>query len=111
MDEWASFEAAHIFPLSHEVLFANLNYARYITCFRVDMDGIDGRFQDPICRDSTDNRKATVLANTKGAGEPIFEFDFPDGSDMVGEIVSGPRGADRMEAELFSRLNSVYLVS
>ncbi|KAJ8104316.1 HNH endonuclease-domain-containing protein [Lipomyces tetrasporus] len=165
IDEWTSFEAAHIFPLSHEELFTNLNYARYvtymseetdteintcqngllmrshihkqfdsfsfsidpdddykITCFRVDIDGIDGRFLDPVCRDATDDRKVvdkflrwhfrqTVLANMKGAGEPIFEFDFPDGSDMVGEILSGPRGADRMEAELFSRLNSVYPVS
>ncbi|KAK9242405.1 HNH endonuclease-domain-containing protein [Lipomyces tetrasporus] len=89
-----------------------------ITCFREDLDGIDGRFLDPVCRDPADERKVideflrwhfrqAVLANMKGNGEPIFESDFPDGSDMVGEILSGPRAAERMEAELFSRLNRI----
>jgi hypothetical protein len=40
----------------------------------------------------------------KGAGEPIFEHDFPSGSDMVGDIINGPRAAERMEFELFGRL-------
>ena len=40
----------------------------------------------------------------KGAGEPIFEYDFPPGSDMVGDILRGPRPAERMEFELFGRL-------
>lgn len=40
----------------------------------------------------------------KGAGEPIFEHDFPSGSDMAGEIRSGPKAAERMEFELFTRL-------
>jgi len=40
----------------------------------------------------------------RGAGEPAFEFDFPPGSDMMGEIMSGPRTGERMEFELFSRL-------
>ncbi|KAK9321031.1 hypothetical protein V1517DRAFT_368721 [Lipomyces orientalis] len=155
IDEWARFEAAHIFPLSHEELFRSLNYPRYvkyrseetdrainscqngllmrshihaqfdsfsfaidpdddykITSFRVDVDGIDGRFLDPVCRDRMDEKRVmdeflrwhfrqTVLANMKDNGEPIFEFDFPNGSDTVGEILSGPRAADRMEAELF----------
>ena len=38
------------------------------------------------------------------AGEPIFEIDFPAGSDGVGEIMSGPKAAERMEFELFSCL-------
>ncbi|KAK9337648.1 hypothetical protein V1521DRAFT_400232 [Lipomyces starkeyi] len=45
----------------------------------------------------------------RGAGEPIFETDFPLGSDMVGEIISGPEATKRMEAELFSRLNGLSL--
>ena len=45
-----------------------------------------------------------MLANVKGAGEPIFEFDFPPGSDIMGEIASSPRAGERMEFELFSRL-------
>jgi len=40
----------------------------------------------------------------RGAGEPLFEHDFPSGSDMVGEILAGPKAVERMEFELFSRL-------
>jgi hypothetical protein len=40
----------------------------------------------------------------RGAGEPIFESDFPPGSDIMGEITSGPKAAERMEFELFSHL-------
>lgn len=34
----------------------------------------------------------------------MFENDFPAGSDMMGEILEGPKVAERMEFELFSRL-------
>ncbi|KAK9327185.1 HNH endonuclease-domain-containing protein [Lipomyces starkeyi] len=161
INEWTSFEAAHIFPLSHEELFIRLNYPQYatirsgendtginscqngllmqsgihkqfdsynfavdpddnykITCFSEDLFGVDGRTLDHVCRDPADERRVideylswhfcqTILANMKGNGEPIFESDFPDGSDMVGEILSGPRAAERMEAELFSRLHRI----
>jgi hypothetical protein len=40
----------------------------------------------------------------RGAGEPLFEHDFPPGSDIVGGILSSPKAAERMEFELFSRL-------
>ena len=40
----------------------------------------------------------------RGVGEPNFKVDFPPGTDMVGEIMSGPRARGRMEFELFSRL-------
>ena len=40
----------------------------------------------------------------KGAGETVFEHDFPPGSDIVGDILKGPKAAQRMELELFSRL-------
>jgi hypothetical protein len=40
----------------------------------------------------------------RGAGEPIFEFDYPPGSDMVGEILASVNAEKQMEAELFSRL-------
>ena len=40
----------------------------------------------------------------RGAAEPTFEFDFPPGTDMMGEIRAAPRAAERMEAELFTRL-------
>ena len=48
--------------------------------------------------------RQAVLVNMKGAGEPIFEHDFPPGSDIVGDILKGPKAAERMEYELFSRL-------
>ncbi|KAL9126344.1 MAG: hypothetical protein Q9217_004590 [Psora testacea] len=48
--------------------------------------------------------RQAVFANMRGAGEPGFENDFPPGSDMVGQIREGPKAAERMEFELFSRL-------
>jgi len=48
--------------------------------------------------------RQAVLANMRGAGEPVFENDFPSGSDMAGEVRNGPKAAERMEFELFSRL-------
>ncbi|RPB04293.1 hypothetical protein L873DRAFT_1833304 [Choiromyces venosus 120613-1] len=50
--------------------------------------------------------RQAVLTNMKGAGEPCFETDFPPGSDMMGEITSGPKAGERMEFELFSRFNA-----
>ncbi|KAK9485388.1 hypothetical protein V1527DRAFT_496707 [Lipomyces starkeyi] len=92
-----------------------------ITCFDTDPFSIDGRILDPICRDPNSEDSArnellwwhfrqTVLANMRGAGEPSFEMDFPPGSDMMGEILSGPEAGKRMEAELFSRLNGISFV-
>ncbi|OCK96716.1 uncharacterized protein K441DRAFT_38750 [Cenococcum geophilum 1.58] len=50
--------------------------------------------------------RQAVLANMRGAGEPIFEHGFPPGSDVVGDILYGPKAAERMEFELFSRLGA-----
>ena len=41
----------------------------------------------------------------KGVGEPFFETDFPPGSDIMGQIMSGPKAGERMEFELFGRFN------
>ena len=82
--------------------------------FEPDFMGADGRQLDPICRDPVDPRsvrdellrwqfRQTVLANMRGAGEPVFEVGF-SGGDMMGEIMNGPKAAERMEFELFSRL-------
>ncbi|KAK9487723.1 hypothetical protein V1527DRAFT_517596 [Lipomyces starkeyi] len=87
-----------------------------IICFDKDPFGIGRRILDPICRNGEDGARddllrwhfrQAVLANMRGAGEPSFEMDFPPGSDMMGEILSGPEAGKRMEAELFSRLNGV----
>ncbi|KAF1812075.1 hypothetical protein P152DRAFT_397944 [Eremomyces bilateralis CBS 781.70] len=50
--------------------------------------------------------RQAVLANMRGAGEPVFEHDFPPGSDIVGVILHGPKAAERMEFELFSRFGA-----
>jgi hypothetical protein len=84
-----------------------------IVCFAFDVDGISGKHLDQ--RFLEDPRRPpdsllrwhfrqAVLANVRGAGEASFEFDFPGGSDMMGEIASGPRPGERMEFELFTRL-------
>ncbi|KAK9364937.1 hypothetical protein V1509DRAFT_661295 [Lipomyces kononenkoae] len=46
-----------------------------------------------------------VLANMRGAGEPIFDEDIPRGSDALDAIRSAP--AQRMEFELSNRLGDV----
>ncbi|MCJ1429356.1 hypothetical protein MMC29_007269, partial [Sticta canariensis] len=51
-----------------------------------------------------DDLIGAVLANRRGAGEPVFEADFPPGSDPAGEIPRGPKAAERVEFELFTRL-------
>ena len=42
----------------------------------------------------------------RGAGEPRFEHDFPSGSDVMAEVLTGPKAAERIEFELFSRLSA-----
>lgn len=84
-----------------------------IVCFVHDWMGIAGssvnqRFIDdprrPVDQLLRWHFRQSVLANMRGAGEPIFECDFPKGSDLMSEIVSGPLPAERMEFELFGRL-------
>ena len=76
-----------------------------------------GRTLEFVCRDPNNSLsvidallhwhyKQAVLCNMRGEGEASFEFDFPPGSDSVGEIREGPRPAERMEAELFNRLHA-----
>ncbi|KAK9481944.1 hypothetical protein V1527DRAFT_501655 [Lipomyces starkeyi] len=118
---WVGFEAAHIFPLSHEQLFADS--AGYDSGINSCQNGLlmlsfrgDGRILDSICRAPDDEHsvrdellrwhfRQAVLTNMRGAGEQDFEIDFPPGTDMVGEILNGPQPGKRMEAELFLRLD------
>ncbi|KAG0129707.1 hypothetical protein HOY82DRAFT_610303 [Tuber indicum] len=39
----------------------------------------------------------------RGPGEPIFEHDFPPGTDIAGETLAGPSGQERFELEMASR--------
>ncbi|GJJ09222.1 hypothetical protein Clacol_003444 [Clathrus columnatus] len=77
--------------------------------------GVDGRTLDPVCRNPADPRhvpdellrwhyRQSVFANMRGSGEPVFEHDFPLGSDMMGEIREGPYAKERFEMELEKRL-------
>ncbi|KAH0547708.1 hypothetical protein FGG08_000197 [Glutinoglossum americanum] len=86
-----------------------------VVCFGPDGEGIAGkhldqRFLEDPCRPVDQllrwHFRQAVFANMRGAGEPIFEYDFPPGSDVMGEITSGPKAAEWMEFELFSRLSA-----
>jgi hypothetical protein len=83
--------------------------------FGFDNFGVDGKILDPVCRNLTDPHRVSeqllrwhfrqsVLANMRGEGEPIFEHDFPPGTDMVGEIRDGPYAKERFEMEIAARL-------
>lgn len=76
---------------------------------------VDGKILQPSCRNPDDTRRVSdellrwhfrqaILFNVKGAGEPHWEWDFPRGTDMIGEIMKGPDGPERMELELATRL-------
>ena len=84
-----------------------------VVCFGPDGENIAGTHLDQQFRQDPHRPvdqllrwhfRQAVLANMRGAGEPIFETDFPPGTDMMGEILSGPMAAERMEFELFGRL-------
>ncbi|CUS08433.1 unnamed protein product, partial [Tuber aestivum] len=72
-----------------------------VVVFSFDIFGYDGKSLDPVCQNLADPHsvsddllswhfRQSVLANVRGAGKPIFEHDFPPGTDMVGEILAGP---------------------
>lgn len=76
---------------------------------------IGGKALDPICRNPDDPHRVSdellrwhfrqsVLANVRGLGEPIFEHDFPAGSDIMGEIMQEPYAEERLELEFERRL-------
>ncbi|KAJ9394747.1 hypothetical protein DTO282F9_8313 [Paecilomyces variotii] len=86
-----------------------------ITLFGPDTLGIDDRVLDPVCRNPADPNRVSdkllrwhfrqcILGNMRAAGEPLFEHDFPPGTDMVGEIREGPMPKERFEMELAARL-------
>ena len=84
-------------------------------CFLEDGDGIAGKNlgreflddpQRPVDQLLRWHFRQAVFVNMKGAGEPVFEHDFPPGSDMMGQILRGPKAAERMEFELFGRLGA-----
>jgi len=89
-----------------------------VVVFSFDLLGLDGRILDPACRNPTDPHRVSdqvlrwhyrqsVLANVRRGGEPVFEHDFPPGTDMLSEIHAGPYGRERFELEMSARLREV----
>jgi hypothetical protein len=89
-----------------------------VTVFDVDIWGIDGRILGPVCCDPANPQRVSdqllrwhfrqsVLANMRGVGEPVFEHDFPPGTDMITELREGPLAQERFELELSHRLREV----
>ncbi|KAG0641783.1 HNH endonuclease-domain-containing protein [Tuber brumale] len=89
-----------------------------VVVFDPDLYGYDGKILDPVCRNPADPHsvsdellrwhfRQSVLANVRGAGEPIFEHDFPSGTDILGEILAGPYARERFELEIAARLREV----
>ncbi|KAG0123486.1 hypothetical protein HOY82DRAFT_673943 [Tuber indicum] len=70
-----------------------------IVVFEPDNRGLDGRTLDIW------HFRQSVLANLRGAGEPIFDDDFPLGTDMVGQTPAGSYAQARFESERAARLN------
>jgi len=96
----------------------NLDDGYKVAVFETDIYGYDGRILDPVCRNPTDPHcisdhllrwhfRQSVLANVRGAGEPILEHDFLPGADLVGEILAGPYARERFELEIAARLREV----
>ena len=48
--------------------------------------------------------RQTVLANMRGAGEPLFDAYYGHNVDALRVVSDGPRPVEHIEFELFSRL-------
>ncbi|CUS15898.1 unnamed protein product, partial [Tuber aestivum] len=93
---------SHVHQLFDQYLVSvNPDDGYKVVVFNSDVDGLDGRILDPVCRDPANPHcvsdkllrwhfRQSVLANMRGQGEPIFEHDFPPGTDITGEIFAGP---------------------
>jgi len=97
----------------------NLDDGYKVAVFDTDIYGYDGRILDPVCRNPADPHcisdhlprwhfRRSVLANVRGAGEPILEHDIPPGTGMVGEILAGPYARERFELQIAARLREVF---
>ncbi|KZF23834.1 hypothetical protein L228DRAFT_282514 [Xylona heveae TC161] len=76
---------------------------------------VDGRILEYSCRNPDDPNhvsdellrwhfRQSVLANMREAGEPLFETDFPPGTDQMATMRTEPYGKERLEMELAVRL-------
>ena len=85
-----------------------------VVVFDTDIYGYDSRILDPVCRNPANPHcvsdeslrwhfRQSVLANVRGAGEPIFDHDLPSGTDMMNKILASSYTQERFELELPSR--------
>ncbi|KAI9773480.1 MAG: hypothetical protein M1840_007697 [Geoglossum simile] len=113
LSKWISASVDHQM-FDQYLLSVNPDDNHKITVFDIDIFGFDGRVLDPVCRNPEDPHRVSdqllrwhfrqsVLANVRGAGEPIFEHDFPPGTDMMKEICKGPYAQKRFKRELAAR--------
>ncbi|CAK7217899.1 hypothetical protein SEUCBS140593_003367 [Sporothrix eucalyptigena] len=96
--------------------FSILPEANYkIVAFKGDHHGVSGTYLDRQLLDDVRcppdaffrwHFEQAVLCNVRGVGEPLPEFDFPPGSDMMGELSKEPKAAERLEFEFFTRLGA-----
>ena len=45
-----------------------------------------------------------VFANMRGAGEPIWDYDWSDSGDVVGRVLAADKSGQRMGDEVAARL-------
>ena len=46
--------------------------------------------------------------NINSTKEPVFEHDFPPGSDMISSILKGPKAAQRIEFGVFNHMATQF---
>ncbi|KAG0123482.1 hypothetical protein HOY82DRAFT_619227 [Tuber indicum] len=91
-----------------------------VVVFDIDAWGYDGRILDPVCRNPADPHhvsddilrwhfRQSVLANMRGLGEPIFEHDFPPGTDMVVDRILRDANIKKSLAKSRLKLNPVHI--
>jgi len=89
-----------------------------VVVFDTDLYGYDGRMLDPVCRKPDDPHcvsdkllrwhfRQSVLANIRGAGEPIFEYDLPPRTGMESEILASLYPQERFGLEIAAGLVQV----
>ncbi|KAG9231397.1 60S ribosomal protein L40 [Amylocarpus encephaloides] len=69
--------------------------------FRLERRGVTERRRRRGVPEALGTNIDSDMIEIIGAGEPIFEHDFPSGSDIMSSILEGPKAAERMQFELF----------
>ncbi|KAG0640480.1 hypothetical protein HOY80DRAFT_1068881 [Tuber brumale] len=93
------------------LISVNLDDGYKVVVFDPDLYGYDGKTLDPVCRNPDDPHRVSnhllrwhfrqsVLANVRGAGEPVLERDFLPGTDSVGEVLAGPYAPKSLGLEM-----------